>query len=147
MPGYTVKQYFSSFSSCTDEERENPKECLVNDLNDIKDIDWVKKHTEDKDFFRLSASPFVTKNKIEQFYLMSEEKEGSTWAIVARVICSKEEALKVFPEFVRKVKPFYSSDQDSDIIDVEAKIVDMEEKRAKAISNTTNDLLSFIGKQ
>ena len=121
MPEYLVKQYISQFNGTSDEDKANPRQCTVKDLSVLKDIEWIKPYTLTVEFSRLSASPyFNNKENGEEFYLIAEDRDIKNRKIIAIIVCSKEEALKAFPEYVIPEDPYRGKTFDSGDWEVKA---------------------------
>ena len=121
MGTYLVRQHVSIFNGNTVDEIANPKQVVVSSLHDIENIPWVKQFAQDESFIKFSVSPYITGENVEEFFLMAE-RGVTSWAIVARVTCLKEEALEVFPLFV-KPEPL---NHDKNVIDVEVREIKEE---------------------
>lgn len=109
------------FSDISTDDIVNPCECIINDLNDLKDHDWIKCFTLSEDFSKLSFHPYILETNIEKFYLIAESKEVGKRKIVAVVDCSKEEALKVFPQYNNEENPVYFTDTFMEVLETESR--------------------------
>ncbi len=136
MPEYKVNQCTWMFDGTSINDIVNPRECIIKNLNDLKDSDWIKPFTLSEEFSRLSIHPYIVEENIEKFYLIAEYKDVGIRKIVAIVTCSKEEALEVFPEYNNKENPFSFTDTDMEVLEARAR----EDKKINYFNHVPNYL-------